>query len=88
MKGIVRGINVSAGKFFVDCGHDRYAVFQVCQGVIPRPGENVRWNDEFGASVTMVMGESSGSIRVNGVLFPVTRDAATELLQQGTPPAG
>ena len=88
MKGIVRGINVSIGKFFVDCGYDRYAVFQISEGVLPRGGENVRWSDELGASVTMVMGESSGSIRVNGVRFPVTREVATELVKQGALPLG
>jgi hypothetical protein len=75
MKGIVRDVNVNTGTFMVDCGHDRYAVFHLARGGLPRGGEYVRWNEALPA-VTMVMGETSGTMLVDRARFPLTRAEA------------
>jgi len=85
MKGIVRGINVVEGTFLVDCGHDRFAVFRIAQsarprGALPRGGEYVRWNDEAPV-VSMVLGETSGTVLVDRVTYPLTRVEAMGQLE-------
>jgi hypothetical protein len=71
MKGIVRDVNVDSGTFLVDCGHDRYAVFHLARGALPRNGEYVRWSDG-----TMVMGETSGTMLVDRMRYPLSRAQA------------
>jgi hypothetical protein len=75
MKGIVRDVNFETGTFLVDCGHDRYAMFHLARGGLPRGGEYVRWNDSA-APVTMVMGETSGTMLVDRMRYPITRAQA------------
>jgi len=81
MKGIVRGINVSTGRFFVECGDGLYAAFQAPTGVLlPRGGEFVHWRDG-NSPVRRLVGDTSGTIVVSAAWLSIPRDTAMTLLQ-------
>jgi hypothetical protein len=81
MRAIVRSVNLLKKRFCAESSEDgTWAAFEVVRGGFPFGGEFIRWN-ELTKPVTMIIGESSGTLVVGEHILAASRDEAYKFIE-------